>query len=75
MKSTRDEQFTFDKPEYPVDPRAQALAARLQMADPQMDNETAKKIAKSLLTPAPRWEMKVAEETSTTPKSQLDVTA
>ena len=23
--STKDEQFTFDKPEYPVDPKAQAL--------------------------------------------------
>ena len=71
QESARDEQVTFEKPEYPIDTRAQALAARLQMADPQMDAETAKKIAKSLLTPSPRWEMKATEEPSAKPESHV----
>jgi hypothetical protein len=44
------------KPEVPRDPRADAIAARLRMADPEMDARTAQQIAKTLLTPQPKWE-------------------
>lgn len=63
----------FEKPEYPIDPRADALAARLQMADPQMDDKTAKKIAKQLLTPAARWELKTNQPEA--PASHVDTQA
>ena len=65
----------FEKPEVPVDPRADALAARLRMADPNMDATTAKKIAKQLLTPTPQWEIKSSAGGTDPKTSQFDATA